>query len=262
MTLEISGSPIAEAIGEKYVAFCDLLGFSSKVANDFQATLDLYHSFGLMIDGADFGDSVKLTMYSDAILLTSDNLLHLVMACQSVWFFALQHDFMVRGGIAKGKYWEERRGGHLLVVSDALVRAVKLEGAVSIPAIMIADDIDIPEDYWLTLVQDGNFSGPILHFRDRNIVNPFNVMWGTSAGHRAERLMGESPNHRDKYLWFIALYKAVVSGDILVPNGRVQSMLAKGLIGYSQPQPNTLRSVSPMEAIRSSDAEVGRTADD
>ena len=93
-----------------------------------------------------------------------------------VWFLALMHDLMVRGAVAKGRYWEQRQGNHMLVASDALARAVKLEKSVGVPAVVIADDVEIPDALWFHRFQNGGlFLTPILHCRDRNIINPFNL---------------------------------------------------------------------------------------
>ena len=130
-----------------------------------------------------------------------------LVAVQGLWFFALAKNFMIRGAITKGRYWELQQGNHLFVASDALVRAVQLEKSVGIPAVVIADDVEIPDNYWLARFAHGPFATALLHFRDRNIVNPFNLFWGESARNRASILMAENPEHQDKYLWFLALHK-------------------------------------------------------
>jgi hypothetical protein len=159
-------------ITERYVAFCDILGFSDRILNDFSQTFDAYRGFCELIADFSFKD-VELTIYSDAVLLVGEALAPVLSAAQGLWFFALARNLMLRGAITKGHYWELRKGKHLFVASDALVRAVKLEKMVGVPAILIADDVDIPLDYWLSRLQQGLFVTPLLHFRDRNIVNPF-----------------------------------------------------------------------------------------
>lgn len=219
----------------RYVAFCDILGFSGRVLKDFDETLRVYRDFGeLMSQGAYSDPDVNVTMYSDSVLVTSTNLPKLLQAVQNVSFFALSNYFLIRGGIAKGKYWESRQGNHLLVISDALVRAVKLEASVSVPAVVLADDIDIPDDYWLF-----QFSGesavvqtPLLHFRDRNIVNPFNVFWLRTAGTRAAALMERSPENREKYLWFLALHAAVSERQALIPSAVYSRFLRDKIIEH------------------------------
>lgn len=215
----------------RYVAYCDILGFSSRVLHDFNGTREIYRQFGdLMAMKPMDDDEVTFAMYSDSILVTSPSLAKILQAVQHVSFFALSSDFLIRGGIAKGNYWEHRQGNDLLVVSDALIRAVKLEASVSVPAVVLADDIEIPDDFWLfqysrpgAVVQT-----PLLHFRDRNIVNPFNIFWLLTAGHRAERLMEQSPDHREKYLWFLALHAAVTEKQPLIPPAVLNRFLREG----------------------------------
>ncbi|EMH2962241.1 hypothetical protein V6G44_003040 [Burkholderia multivorans] len=144
-----SANNVEELVSNKYVAFCDILGFSAKLANDFDATLDVYRRFGERLDPELFESGVKMTMYSDAILLTSDELAPVLSAVQVLWFIALTEDLMIRGGIAYGRYWERRHGDHLMVVSDALAAAVKIESMVSVPAVALSDDIEIPLDFWV-----------------------------------------------------------------------------------------------------------------
>ena len=221
-----------EEITMKYVAFCDILGFSNKVFVDFDATLEVYKRFGERLEPELFEKRVNLTMYSDAILMTADDLPKLLGAVQVLWFIAMTENLMIRGGIAYGKYWERRHGNHLMVVSDALVRAVKLESTVGVPAVVLADDIQLGLDAWIPRLVDGPFATPLLHFRDRNIVNPFSVIWGTSAATRASMMMDESPAHKDKYLWFLALYKAVSSDTPLIPPAILHEMIEKKLLAW------------------------------
>jgi len=124
----------------------------------------------------------------------------------------------------------------MLVASDALVRAVKLERSVGIPAVVIADDVAIPDQVRLNRFANGLFLTPILHFRDRNIVNPFNIMWFRSAGDRASRLMSASPSHTDKYLWFLALHEAVGSGQELVPPAVMARFVRDGILVRKVPE--------------------------
>jgi hypothetical protein len=219
----------SETVDVRYVAFCDILGFSNRVLADFDGTLEVYQQFGAEM--ASFSaKEVQATMYSDAILITATSLAKVLGAVQNLWFLALANDLMIRGAITKGRYWEQRQGNHLLVASDALVRAVKLEKSVGVPAVVIADDVEISDNYWLTRFANGPFGTALLHFRDRNIVNPFNVMWGTSAANRASILMSESPEHRDKYLWFLALHKAVQNGQELIPPDVFARFVREGIL--------------------------------
>lgn len=220
----------------RYVAFCDILGFSGRVLTDFGKTLKTYREFGNLVSQETAFKEVQTTMYSDAILITGVSLARILTAAQGLWFFALANNFMLRGAITKGRYWEQRLGTNLLVASDALVRSVKLEKSIGVPAIVIADDVDIPDDYWLARFQGGPFVTPLLHFRDRNIVNPFNLMWGRSAADRASILMNEHPEHKDKYQWFIALHEAVASGRELIPPEVLNRFIRQGVLKVTRPE--------------------------
>jgi hypothetical protein len=218
-----------ESIDDRYVGFCDILGFSNRILADFSGTLETYKGFANTLSGLPIED-VQVTIYSDAILVTGKSLGRVSSAIQSLWFIALANDLMIRGAITKGRYWEQRQGNHMLVASDALVRAVKLERSVGIPAVVIADDVEIPDGFWLHRFDKGLLATPILHFRDRNIVNPFNTFWFQSASVRAVQLMAASPSHRDKYLWFLALHEAVGNGLELVPPVVMARFLRDGVV--------------------------------
>lgn len=213
-----------------YLAFCDILGFSAMVIKDFDKTLDVYRDFGESITKADYLKDVEITMYSDSVLITGNDLYRVASAVQILWFIALSRDFMIRGAITYGRYWEKKTTRSLMVASDALIRAVNLESTIGIPGVVIADDIEIDDLMWAGFFVKGPFSTSILHFRDRNIVNPFSHYWFASAGTRAMNLLEEHPRHKDKYLWFLALHAAVESGKNLTPEGKLEQLIAAGIL--------------------------------
>lgn len=229
-------TPVLGVSGEvdtRYLAYCDILGFSAKILNDFDNTLKAYQEFSKQMSGpASNVKDVQTTMISDGIMITAMSLARVLVATQHLCFWALAHDFMIRGAITKGRYWEQRQGNHLFVASDALARAVKLERSVGVPAVVVADDVEIPDNYWLARFQHGPFVTALLHFRDRNIVNPFNLMWGRSAKNRASILMAEHPEHKDKYLWFLALYDAVAGNEQLVPPNVLNRFVEQGILQF------------------------------
>jgi hypothetical protein len=229
--------PPPGGVGVRYVGFCDILGFSNRIQTDFDGTLDIYKRFGETFSSfsAKGIAGVEVTIYSDAVLITGASLGPVAAAIQNLWFIALANDLMIRGAITKGRYWEQRQGNHMFVASDALVRAVKLERSVGIPAVVIADDVEIPDEFWLHRFQAGLLQTPILHFRDRNIVNPFNTFWFASASARAVRLMAASPSHRDKYLWFLALHEAVGNGLELIPSVVLARFVRDGILKLKIP---------------------------
>jgi len=232
-----AGETGGEGIDDRYVGFCDILGFSHRILTDFKGTLEIYKRFGDTFSGLSI-ERVQVTIYSDAILVTGKSLGRVSCAIQNLWFVALANDLMIRGAITKGRYWEQQQGNHMLVASDALVRAVKLERSVGIPAVVIADDVEIPDEVWLHRFATGLLQTPILHFRDRNIVNPFNTWWFRSAETRARQLMSASPSHRDKYLWFLALHEAVGNGQELVCPVAMARFIRDGILVRKAPPPN------------------------
>jgi hypothetical protein len=212
----------------RYVAFCDILGFSNRIFNDFTGTAKLYQEFANFILKSKF--SAEATIYSDAIMLNSEDLGSIVGAVNALWFIAQTHFFVIRGGIAYGRYWEQRIDGNVIVVSDTLVRAVKLEKDARYPMVVLADDIDIPLGAWVRRFRDGPIAAPLLHFRDRNIVNPFGPMWFASASGRIMQLMQDSPGYQDKYRWLLALHEAISQQHNLVPSQVVEELLKMGII--------------------------------
>jgi len=226
-----------EDIKQVYLAFCDILGFSNMISTDFDGTLEIYREFGQSVENSQFR-GVEVTMYSDSIIITGPDLYQVAGSVQLLWFTALTRNLMMRGAITYGRYWERKTGRSLLVASDALVRAVKLESMVSVPAVFIADDIEIFDDMWSNYFVNGPFSSPILHFRDRNIINPFNHFWFRSAGNRAENLLEQYPAHKDKYLWFLALHSAIDSNKTLAPEGKLDQLIADGWISKASSDSN------------------------
>jgi|SRR5580658_2545333 hypothetical protein len=136
----------------RFVGFCDILGFSNRILTDFDGTLKVYKEFAQVFSQVPAKEA-EVTMYSDAILVTGNSVVSVACVVQNLWFTALVNDLMIRGAITKGRYWERREGNHMLVVSDALARAVKLERSAGVPAVVIADDIEIPDEIWLTALR-------------------------------------------------------------------------------------------------------------
>jgi hypothetical protein len=214
---------------ERYVAFCDILGFSNRILQSFDETLQLYDTFASF--WIDLGiENVETCIYSDAVLITSESLGSLITAVNTLWFCAQTHFFIIRGAIVKGRYWERRIGNSLFVASDALVRAVKIEQSIGFPMVALADDIEIPLEFWIPRFRDGPIAAPLLHFRDRNIVNPFGIMWFASAKGRISRMRDDSPANVDKYEWLLALHRAIEAQHDLVPQDVIDRCLALGFI--------------------------------
>src|SRR6267154_3202490 len=116
-------SPITDAAiaDNRYVGFCDILGFSDRILSDFDGTLKVYQEFAQSFSSLS-SDQAEVTIYSDAILVTGHSLGRVACAIQNLWFIALANDLMIRGAITHGRYWQQRHGNHMLVASNALVR--------------------------------------------------------------------------------------------------------------------------------------------
>jgi len=219
-----------EIIQRKYVAFCDVLGFSHAVENHFDATIQLYKEFKNRIADWPFPEKANVSVYSDSILIVCDELPPLLYAVQNLWFVTLTQDWLIRGGVAYGKYWEDRSNGNLFVVSDALVRAVRVESTIKVPGVVLSPEVEVPLSAWVTRFRDGPFSAPLLHFEGLNVVNPFNPYWFASARVRVCQLLEQSPQHSAKYKWFLKLSEHVEAHQPLVPQSALEEMLALGII--------------------------------
>ena len=228
----------------KYVGFCDVLGFSSAILTDFDATIALYRAFRDDVQSLPFLERAQVTVYSDSILVVSDELPAVLHTIVSLNRAALMQGWLIRGGVAYGKYWEEKENGNLFVVSDALVKAVALEKSVKIPAVVVSEEIPLAIEAWVPRFEHGVFKAPLLHFRGRNIVNPFNSYWFASAAIRAKRLLEEHPKHREKYEWFLSLVEAVAKDDILIPEQALAKMLELGVLQERPQHPASLPSGS------------------
>lgn len=177
-----------------------------------------------------FPEKAEISVYSDSILVVCSELPPLMYAVQSLWWATLTQNWLIRGGIAYGKYWEARENGSLFVVSDALVRAVHLEASVRVPAVAISPEVELSIESWVTRFSQGPFATPLLHFQGINLVNPFNPYWFASARMRVSQLWSEFPQHEEKYRWFLALSDALERGETLVPDVVVQELLKLGVI--------------------------------
>lgn len=219
-----------EDVSNRYVAFCDVLGFSNAVETRFEQTISLYKEYMSRIKDWPFPQKVQVSVYSDSILMVCEELAPILYAVQSLWFATLTQDWMIRGGIAYGKYWEDRSDGNLFVVSDALVRAVRLESQVRVPGVAISPEVDLSVAQWVIRFAHGLFAAPVLHFKGLTIANPFNRYWFASARMRVSQLWDESPAHREKYQWFLELADAVERDELLVPEEALNELLQLGII--------------------------------
>ena len=211
----------ADAAENKYVALLDLLGFSAHVLEDFSETVDVYQRIlGDARTRAVLSPGIKLVIYSDSIMVTSDHLAEVIKVVNMLHFHTLANDYLVRGGIGYGRHLEVQEGPNLYVVSEALVKASVAEKATKMPCVVIHEEIQIPNQWWLF---PGNpFVRPILHTTGLNIVSPFNIAWGTSAAQRVRNFQAkyskqDFPSHHEKFEWFLALYNSLYENEPFTP---------------------------------------------
>jgi hypothetical protein len=203
-------------VDHKYVAFLDVLGFSNMVTNKFEQTLEIYEK---LIDAMRMHEivdtGVSLQIYSDSILLVSDNLASILQAAGLVQFTTLFEGFLVRGGIGYGKHVSVQNGAHTYVVSEALINAVNVEKTVKMPCVALHEDINIPDEWWPLKVDPVM---RILHyFKGLNVVSPLNMMWGVSAIDRVKHMKEQAPEFSEKYDYFIELATSILERKQLVP---------------------------------------------
>lgn len=195
------------SIGKKYVAFCDILGFSNAVLNQFDTTIEIYRELKKELDGMKKSGvyDLEVSVYSDSILIVSDDLYLLCDAVQILLWTTLRNRFLVRGGIAYGRHWEERNTNNLLVVSEALVKAVTIEQTVQHPVIKVHDDIEIEFSYWGLGFEHSVFDLPIIHYNEMNIVNPFNNYFANSAVDILKEIKEKFPEYKVKPEYLLTL---------------------------------------------------------
>lgn len=200
----------------RHAAFVDVLGFSAKVMDDFDGTVALYcELLGHWQIHRKVYEQVELTIYSDSLLLVSDELAPLLQAITSLHMLTMGLSCMLRGGVASGRHVSSCSGSDTYVVSEPLTRAALMERTVINPCVALDESVEVPERWWPVNVP--NVHRPILWFEGRRIVNPFHRYWYRSAEIRATELRNRYPSYSAKYDWFLRLYTAVGSNEPLIP---------------------------------------------
>lgn len=209
---------IADApVENRYVALLDILGWGHRIISDFSGTLRLYDELTQSARSVGQGVAPSVRFFSDSILVVAHECQSILTMANALSFVALSHDCLLRGGIAFGRHVELGAPGELTVLSEPLVHAAHLEKTVGVPCVAIHSSALPPNLRTQELAQVPVLYRSLLFFEGRWIVNPFNLMWYTSAGTRARLLRDQFPEHREKYQWFIGLHDAVGRGAKLVP---------------------------------------------
>ncbi len=93
---------------EQYVAFIDVLGFSSLVEADFDGIVKVYDK---MIESTAIikmlRQDVSLRVFSDAFVMASPQLTRLIEAVQGGVMQTLFNDLLVRGGVGFERHIEK-----------------------------------------------------------------------------------------------------------------------------------------------------------
>jgi hypothetical protein len=204
-------------VEKRYAAFLDVLGFGSKVVNEFDRTLELYQK---LIDKMCVHEVIKtpdtqMQIYSDSVVLVSSHLSSILLAAQMVQCTMLQANCLVRGGVAYGRHLDVKNEAHTYIVSEALVNAVATEKEIKVPCVALHSSVQIPDEWWQPKVPP--IMKTVVHFRGRNVVSPLMLSWGRSAVDIAHDLKGQNPEHAAKYEWFIELCESILEGERLVP---------------------------------------------
>lgn len=201
---------------EKYVALIDVLGFSSRVLSDFDNALETFEQ--VLESTALVGElitEVKLRVLSDSFLLVSDSFARIVAATQGILRQTLSNDYLVRGGIAYGKHFDETQSPNTYLVSEAVVKAAMVEKSVKFPCVAVHPDIASTDDWWAPT--PSNLQRGLLYFGGLVLVNPCMTGWGASARTRVEQMLDARPEHSEKYRWFLELHEAIFSPVPMVP---------------------------------------------
>jgi hypothetical protein len=212
---DAKGEPFEDAnISVAYVAVIDVLGFGRQIEDDFTTALDTYRK---ILHGVEIleGHDISLSIYSDTILVSSQNFLPLVKTVQTLYMVTLFANCLMRGGIGYGLHVDQESGANTFVVSQALNRAMEVEKQIKYPCVTLHSSVSVPDIFWLE--EADTLLRPLLYFEKITLVNPFNAMWGVSARNRVEKMSEQYPEHREKYDWFLRLHDAVMRREALVP---------------------------------------------
>jgi hypothetical protein len=148
-----------EKVSGQYCGFLDILGFGAATQSDLPAVLTKYEE---LLDKAEWLQStrpkVRVSVYSDSFVLVSSQLAPLISAAQTLQWFLLLEDCIVRGGVAYGDHAEGERNGIRFTVSAGLSKAVGVEKSIKWPCVAIHPDLEMPDEFW---VQE---TRPLLYF--------------------------------------------------------------------------------------------------
>lgn len=216
-------------ISNKYVGYCDILGFSNAVKSKFDETIKLYEDFKKFSQFfRELG--IDISVYSDSIMVVGDSVFSVASAIQVIHWITLRNNWLIRGGIAYGKHWKESDENNLLIVSEALVKAVDIEKNINYPIVAISEDINIDHNYWLPLLRCQFGEWPIIYIDQRNIVNPMCKYWFKSAIGQLNRLKNKHPQHSVKYDYLLKIFDDMNLRKPIFPKDRLDDLVKQGVL--------------------------------
>lgn len=216
-------------VENKYVAFCDLLGFGNAILSDFDKVLEVYKDFNEALNShrTIFSD---VSLFSDAVVITSNSLGEVCSAVQILYEVCIRHGFLMRGGIGYGKHWKQMTSNDILLASEALVKAVRIEKEHKKPVIIIHPQVELTfENCWFNSFRNF-FEVPILYYEGDIIVNPFGLYFYNTGIHFLENLKAQNPGFADKYDYLLGISIAKENNYSFVPPNVIKNLLDKGMI--------------------------------
>lgn len=220
-----------ETFEYKYVAYCDILGFSNAVTTDFENTVKIYRQFKEELKMSEIFQEIEVSVVSDSIMIVGDKLIKVAEVVQIlILWTASRKEWLVRGGIAYGRHWKQIDGSNILIVSEALVKAVNIEKVILHPIVVISNEIPLGLEYWGHAFGNSVFSLPIINYDNNNIVNPFNNYWFKSVEIILHQLKSKHQVHSSKYDYLLKLIDAIKGKGCFIPQTLINDLLEKGLI--------------------------------
>lgn len=217
----------------RFVAFLDVLGFSGRVCESWEETVDAYQALmgeldvlrevgrpqilgaekmsqlrefldGAAIERLQQGWQATIRLISDSIVIVGPNLIGVTLAAQFVQQRAALAGFLVRGGLAYGRHLDFESEVHVPTVSEALIRAVAAERRQPFPRVILDDSVVALRSSF----DPSSDLNSLLLFGDGFwFVNPFSPMWGCSMlGHVEQvRDLYSNAETRPRYDWLLDL---------------------------------------------------------
>lgn len=198
-----------------FVAFIDLLGFSSMVSHDCenpetaQKYIDKLQNTHIKAkELKNHIDGLQLTQFSDSIVLAlpykKESFVDFAKLVSNYQYELLENGILCRGGISYGMHYYEDD----FLFSNGLIHAYKIEKDISInPRIVVSKDLiellypspGTPPRHLLTKESDGSYF--INYFNDREPISTWDCIEKI-----VPQTLAYSPSIRGKQIWLINYY--------------------------------------------------------